>query len=285
MRLVRFRTPGSEAVEVGTLDINGIFRPHPDGEARPLDWDAIMAMPPVHPHNFRDFQAFETHAKNMRARQGLEMTADWYHFPAFYYSSTAMLYGHDADVPYPAHTRELDYALEVACVIGEPGRNIKAEYAHDHIVGYTILNNWNARDLERAELKVGLGPAKAKDFATSLGPWLTTPDELADRTIGAGAELRYDLTMIARVNGHEFSRGNLKTLHYTFAQMIARASDNCWLNRGDVIGSGTVGNGCLLELGAIETLGRWLQPNDVVELEVERLGVLRNRIVAMAQRP
>ncbi len=285
MRLVRFRTPGSEHVEVGMLDAEGIFTPHAGGEPRLLDWDAIMLLPPVQPHNFRDFYAFEQHVKTAMARRGREIVPEWYQFPVFYFSNTTSMYGHDADIPHPPYTRELDYELEVACVIGEPGRDIKAEYAHDHIVGYTILNDWSARDVQREEVKVGLGPAKAKDFATSLGPWLTTPDELADRAIGAGAELRYDLEMVARVNGQELSRGNLKTLHFSFAQMIERASASCTLNRGDVIGSGTVGTGCLLELGALETLGRWLGPNDVVELEVERLGVLRNRIVAMAQRP
>lgn len=132
------------------------------------------------------------------------------------------------------------------------------------------MNDWSARDVQREEMKVGLGPAKGKDFATSLGPWLVTPDELADRRAGD----RYDLTMVARINGREVSRGNLKDLHFSFGQMIERASRDCTLYPGEVIGSGTVGTGCLLETGAAP----WLQPGDVVELEVERLGTLTNTV-------
>ena len=141
------------------------------------------------------------------------------------------------------------------------------------------MNNWTARDIERTELAIGLGPAKAKDFGTSVGPWIVTPDELADKSIGESSSLRYDLSMVARVNGKELSCGNLKDIHFTFEQMIARASEGVELRRGDLIGSGTVGSGCLLELGIEESLGRWLQVGDVVELEVERLGLLRNSIV------
>jgi len=274
MRLIRFRAPDSDVVQTGTaVDDRAISE---SGAAWPLD--AITLLPPVAPSTFRDFYAFEEHVKTARKRRGLDMVAEWYQFPVFYFSNTNALYGHEADIPYPAYTRELDYELEVACVIGKAGRDIRAQDADSHIAGYTILNDWSARDVQREEVKVGLGPAKGKDFATSVGPWLVTPDELADRALVSEAGLRYDLSMVARVNGCELSRGNLKSLHYPFAQMIARASQSCDLHTGDLIGSGTVGTGCLLELGAIETLGRWLQPGDVVELEVERLGVLRNRI-------
>jgi fumarylacetoacetate (FAA) hydrolase len=165
-------------------------------------------------------------------------------------------------------------------MIGREGRNIPPDAADEYIAGFTIMNDWSARDVQREEMKVGLGPAKGKDFATSLGPWLVTPDELADRREPAPARgetgargWHYRLEMVARVDGKEISRGNLADLYWTFAEMIAYASRDCTLYPGDVIGSGTVGTGCLLELGL-----PWLEPGQVVELEVERLGVLRNRV-------
>jgi fumarylacetoacetate (FAA) hydrolase len=142
------------------------------------------------------------------------------------------------------------------------------------VFGYSILNDWSARDLQRQEMAAGLGPAKGKDFATSLGPWIVTPEELAPHATGRPGV--YDLAMIARVNGQERSRGRWQDMHYSFGDLIARASADVWLLPGDVIGSGTVGTGCLLELTAGE--GPWLQEGDMVELEVEGLGVLRNRV-------
>jgi fumarylacetoacetate (FAA) hydrolase len=173
----------------------------------------------------------------------------------------------------PAATNELDFELELACVIGRAGRDIPVAGAESHVAGYTIMNDWSARDVQRQEMSVGLGPAKGKDFATSLGPTLVTPDELADRRRPDG---RYDLTMIARVNGEEVGRGNAGDIHWTFAQMIERASRDVELQPGDVIGSGTVGGGCLLELG--QEIHPWLEPDDEVELEIERIGRLRNRV-------
>jgi fumarylacetoacetate (FAA) hydrolase len=192
----------------------------------------------------------------------------------FYVTNHAAIYGPDDVIPYPVGSSALDYELEVACVIGRSGRDIEAEHAEDYIFGYTIYNDWSARDIQKQEMRVGLGPAKGKDFAQSFGPYLATPDELADRH--AGRPGVYDLEMVARVNGEERSRGNWKDLYWSFGQMIERASAGVTLYPGDVIGSGTVGTGCLLELTRAQ--GPWLQPGDVVELEVERLGVLRNRI-------
>jgi fumarylacetoacetate (FAA) hydrolase len=173
----------------------------------------------------------------------------------------------------PPATEALDYELEVAAVIGNDCSDVSATEAWDCVAGLTIMNDWSARDLQRQEMAVGLGPAKGKDFATSLGPYLTTLDELDDRLRGD----RHDLSMIARVNGRELSSGNLAALYWTFPQMIEHASRGTVLRCGDVIGSGTVGTGCILELGP-ENTGGWLQPGDVVELEVQRLGVLRNRV-------
>jgi fumarylacetoacetate (FAA) hydrolase len=222
---------------------------------------------------FRDFYAFENHVKTARARRGLEMIPEWYDFPVFYFSNPSAVYGDGNTIPYPHGAEWLDYELEVAAIIGKQGINIPVHEAETYIAGYTILNDWSARDVQRKEMAVGLGPAKGKDFATSLGPTLVTPDKLEDRRSGKG----YDLTMVARVNGKELSRGNWNTLYFSFTEMIARASENVMLYAGDVIGSGTVGTGCILELGP-ETVGGWLKVGDVVELEIERLGVLKNTI-------
>jgi fumarylacetoacetate (FAA) hydrolase len=200
--------------------------------------------------------------------------AEWYQFPVFYFSNPNAIFGPGEVIPQPAYTQEMDYELEVACVIGRPGVDIPVEQAEEYIFGYTIMNDWSARDIQRLEMRVGLGPAKGKDFATSLGPWIVTPDELAD--CAAGRPGVYDLNMAARVNGKECSRGNWKDLFFSFGEMIARASAGTYLLPGDVIGSGTVGSGCLLEL--TKGQGPWLQPGDLVELEIERLGNLTNRV-------
>jgi fumarylacetoacetate (FAA) hydrolase len=217
--------------------------------------DEIDLRPPVlHPPAVRDFYAFEQHVKTARALRGLEVPPEWYEIPVFYFSNPAAIYGPEEAIPRPPDTAELDYELEVAAVIGADGR----------IGGFTVMNDWSARDLQRAEMKVGLGPAKGKDFATSLGPVLVTPDEF-DGSTGA---------MVARVNGEERSRGNLADLYHSWEAIVAQAAKNTRLRPGDVLGSGTVGTGSILEQGD----GRWLQPGDVVELEVEGIGVLRNRI-------
>lgn len=229
-----------------------------------------LAAPLPQPRTIRDFYAFEAHVKTARERRGLGMIPEWYHFPVFYFSNPNAVFGPGEAVPCPRASAMLDYELEVAAVIGREGRDIAADEAHHYIAGYLIMNDWSARDLQREEMKVGLGPAKGKDFATSLGPWLVTPDELADRWDGA----RHRLEMVARINGREVGRGNLADLHFTFGQMIERASRDCTLYPGEVLGSGTVGTGCLLETEAAP----WLVPGDVVELEVERLGVLTNTV-------
>jgi 2-keto-4-pentenoate hydratase/2-oxohepta-3-ene-1,7-dioic acid hydratase in catechol pathway len=240
--------------------------------------DTPLLAPIPRPNNVRDFYAFEQHVKTARALRGAEMIPEWYQIPVFYFSNPDAIYGPDAPVPVPQETAELDYELELACVIGQEGRDIPAEQAMDYVAGFMVMNDWSARDVQRLEMKMNLGPAKGKDFATSLGPWLVTPDEFEDRREGTGADTRYRLDMVARVNGKEYSRGNAAALTHTFAQMIAFASRDVWLKPGDVIGSGTVGTGCILELRP-ETVGGWLKAGDVVEMEIERLGVLRNQVV------
>jgi fumarylacetoacetate (FAA) hydrolase len=236
----------------------------------------VRSGPPAHPPSIRDFYAFEAHVATARRARGLDMVAEWYDAPAFYFSNPHSVIGPDDPVAAPPGCEELDYELEVAAVIGAEGSDLHPDDAERHIAGFTIMNDWSARDLQRNEMKVGLGPAKGKDFATSLGPWVVSPDELADRRSGNA----YDLTMTARVNGVEYSRGNLADLHWSFGELLAQASRGTRLVPGDVIGSGTCGTGCVLELSLVHGTERypWLQPGDVVELEVERLGVLRNTV-------
>lgn len=249
-----------------------------------------LRAPIPEPPSVRDFYAFEQHVKTARAKRNLGMIPEWYEIPVFYFSNPAAINGPDDVIAYPKGTHRLDYELEIACVIGKWGKDIPVEEAANYIAGYTIMNDWSARDLQRKEMLMSLGPAKGKDFATSLGPWLVTPDELAGKRSGSGATERYDLTMLARVNGQELSRGSFKDIYYSFPQLIAHASTNTWLKPGDVIGSGTVGTGCLLELTpppdaptapgspiSREQL-RWLQRGDSVEMEIEGLGILRNTI-------
>lgn len=242
---------------------------------------ADLLSPIPTPPSVRDFYAFEQHVKAARARRKAEMIPEWYQIAVFYFSNPAAIQGPEADVPYPADSQELDFELEIAAVIGQEGRDIPAAEATPYIAGYMVMNDWSARDLQREEMKMNLGPAKGKDFATSLGPWLVTPDELDDRRSGSGADERYDLTMLGRINGREISRANFRDIYFTFAQMIEQASRHVTLRVGDVIGSGTCGTGCILELGPENV--PWLKPDDVVEMEIERLGVLRNQIVAEGQ--
>ena len=239
--------------------------------------EVVLLAPMPDPPTLRDFYAFEQHVKAGRTKRGLEMLPEWYEIPTFYFSNTSEISGPDAHVPYPLGSQKLDFELEIACVIGREGKNIALEEASDYIAGYTIMNDWSARDFQRMDTWLGLGPGKGKDFATSLGPCLVTLEELTSRRSGCGASERYDMTMLARINGKEVSRGNFKDIYYSFPQMIVRASRNARLRVGDVLGSGTVGTGCLFELGT--TVHRWLQPDDVVELEIDGIGVLRNRIV------
>jgi fumarylacetoacetate (FAA) hydrolase len=240
--------------------------------ADPVPAESVRLLAPIRrPPSLRDFYAFEQHVRTARERRGLEMNPDWYELPVFYFSNPNTILGPDDEVPRPA-TEALDYELEVAAVVGEDAADLDAAAALDVIVGYTIFNDFSARDLQRREMALGLGPAKGKDFASALGPYLVTPDELA------GTPDRPQATMVARVNGEEWSRGELADIHHSFPELVAYASRDSKLRAGDVIGSGTVGTGCILELSLTHGEERfpWLAPGDVVELEVEGIGVLRN---------
>ncbi|MEH7254658.1 fumarylacetoacetate hydrolase family protein [Neobacillus niacini] len=235
--------------------------------------DVTLLAPLPAPKSFRDFYAFEQHVKSARENRGLQMIPEWYQLPVFYFSNHLAIKGPEENIPLPNDCNWLDYELEVACVIGKQGRNISAAEADNYIFGYCILNDWSARDLQRKEMKVGLGPAKGKDFATSIGPWIITKDEMENCRSGKA----FDVSMKAKVNGVLLSEGNMKDIFYSFAEMIERASAGVTLYPGEIIGSGTVGTGCILELGT--EVHRWLQPGDVIELEIDKLGVLKNTIV------
>ncbi len=246
--------------------------------ARPAA-DMILLPPLPNVLSLRDFYGFEEHVRNVFRLRGKSIPHAWYQMPVFYYGNPFTVIGPDQALTVPDSGIALDYECEVAWVIGRQGRNIDPEHAEEYIAGYTIMNDWSLRDVQSEEMQAGLGPAKGKDFATTLGPALVTPDELEDRRIGSGTGLGYDLAMTARVNGVETSRGSLKDLHWTIAQMIARASQDVTIFPGEVMVTGTVGTGCLLEGGAQES-GEWLKAGDLVELEVERLGRLSTPIIA-----
>jgi fumarylacetoacetate (FAA) hydrolase len=244
----------------------------------PLDASALRFGPPIlAPPTFRDFYAFERHVGTMWKRRDMEIPEAWYRLPIFYFSNTSEIRGPGEPVWSPRGSEELDYELEVAALVDTPVRDLDAARGEEAIGGYTILNDWSARDLQREETTVRLGPAKGKDFASSIGPWLVTPDELDDARSGKG----FDLAMTASVNGTELSRGSWASAHFSFGEMVERASADVRLRPGDLLGSGTVGTGCLLEIRD-ETLGRYLQPGDTVTLGIERLGELTAPVV---QRP
>ncbi|PFA68366.1 fumarylacetoacetase [Bacillus sp. AFS015802] len=234
--------------------------------------DVTLQSPIPRPVSIRDFYAFEEHVKTARKRRGLDVVPEWYDIPVFYFSNHLAVKGPLDHIETPADCEWLDYELEIACVIGKEGRNISKADAEDYIYGYFIMNDWSARDIQKHEMKVGLGPAKGKDFATSFGPYLVTGDELESYRRGD----RFDLSMTAKVNGELLSQGNYQDIYFTFADMIERASKDVTLYPGEVIGSGTVGTGCILELGPEKH--PWLKPGDTVELEITGLGVLRNSI-------
>lgn len=257
-------------------DLIDSFVPREEEDAAVLDATDLVFGPPIlRPSSMRDFYAFEGHVRTMWDRRGGEVPETWYRLPIFYFSNVSEIRGPDDPISCPAASGELDYELEVAALIDTPAIDLPPDRAEEAIGGYTIFDDWSARDLQREETVVRLGPAKGKDFASSIGPWLVTPDELATARRDKG----YDLDMTATVNGTETSRGRWSDAQFSFGDMIARASADARLRPGDLIGSGTVGTGCLLEVRD-RTLGRYLEPGDEVVLAVERLGRLRNPIVA-----
>lgn len=255
------------------------FEPRGDDDSALLDSaDLAFGSPVLRPTSVRDFYAFERHVGTMWSRRGQEIPEAWFRLPIFYFSNVSEVRGADEPVWAPRGSSELDYEMEIAALIDTPALGLDAARGEEAIGGFMIMNDWSARDLQRDETTVRLGPAKGKDFATTFGPWLVTPDELADKRSGKA----YDLACTADVNGTILSRGNLNAIHHSFGAMIERASADARLVPGDVIGSGTVGGGCLLEIKDESGFGRYLQPGDRVTIKVERLGELSAPVI---QRP
>lgn len=222
-----------------------------------------VVAPLPNPPSLRDFIAFEEHIAATSNRRGQPIPPEWYKMPVYYKGNPRTIIGPDQELTWPLETTKLDYELELACVIGSRGQDVVERDAPAFIAGYSIMNDFSARDIQFQEMACRLGPAKGKDFATAMGPCLVTPDEIPD--LG-------NLTMVARVNGEEWSRGRFGSIHWSFPQMIAHVSRGEAIYPGDVLGSGTVGGGCGLEWD------RYLQPGDLVELEIQPIGVLRTRI-------
>ena len=261
------------------------FQPRDEDDDAVLDAADLVFGPPIlDPPSLRDFYAFERHVRTMWERRGGEVPEAWYRLPIFYFGNTSEMRGPGESIAAPRDSAELDFELEVGVLIDTPARDLSEALGEQAIGGYTILNDWSARDLQRDETTVRLGPAKGKDFATSIGPWLVTPDELADARSGKGFAL--DGVASVRVpdgNLVEVARTSWSTIAFSFGEMLSRASADVRLRPGELIGSGTFGGGCLLE-SREATLGRWLEPGDEVLLSVERLGELRSPIVQRVDR-
>ena len=259
------------ALEAGTAALS----------APPVPAAEVRLLPPLAAPTVRDFVAFEEHVEGVAASvgDGTGVVPEWYQAPTFYFTNPYALIGAHDDVPVPPGSQLLDFELEVAVVVGRDGASLSPEQAVDHVFGYSVLNDWSARDLQRREMKVSLGPAKGKDSATTLGPWLVTADELEPYRDADGF---LALDMRVSVNGIEVGQDLLSNMGWPFEHLIAYASRGTQVRAGDVLGSGTCGNGgCLAELWGRrgELSPPPLQPGDVVEMTVEGIGAIRNRVV------
>jgi len=259
-----------------------------ENKSRALDQIELLAPVPF-PTSCRDGYAFRQHVAAARRNRKVDMIAEFDQYPIFYLTNHLAITGPGEVRCMPDHFEKLDFELEAAIVICKHGRNIRAEEADEYIGGIMIMNDWSARRLQMEEMLLNLGPAKGKDFATSIGPWLVTLDELQQFEIPAKeghVGKNWNLKMTCTVNGQRVSEGNLGDMDWTFAEIIERASYGVDLHPGDVIGSGTVGTGCFLELNGTGKLNdpnyieQWLQAGDVVDMEIEALGVLNNTVVA-----
>lgn len=246
-----------------------------------------LLAPVPYPSSCRDGYAFRQHVATARRNRKVDMIAEFDQFPIFYFTNHNAVQGPGEVVCMPDHFEKLDFELEIAVVVGKKGRNITAEQADEYIAGYTIMNDLSARTLQMEEMKLNLGPAKGKDFSTVIGPWLVTPDELSSYLVPAKqghTGNTYDLAMSCKVNGRQVSAGNARDMDWTFAEIIQRCAYGADILPGDVIGSGTVGTGCFLELNGTGLLNdpdyqvQWLQPGDDIEMDIAGLGTLRNEI-------
>jgi fumarylacetoacetate (FAA) hydrolase len=271
--------------DVGMKELVTIEKWARDNIAGDASWvvpgHAALRSPIPRPTSMRDGYAFRQHVEAARRNRGLEMIPEFDQIPIFYFTNHQAVYG-PGEIPVrDLHCDKLDFELECAIVIGKKGRNISVAEADSYIAGFMVMNDWSARALQMEEMKLNLGPAKGKDFATSLGPWLVTRDELAAHRISTPFGDTYDLAMKCVINGKDVSVGNVKDMSWTFAQIIERVSYGVTLYPGDVIGSGTCGTGCFLELNGSKVYepAWWLQPGDVVECSIDGLGTLSNVIV------
>ena len=251
------------------------------------DIEDITLLPIIpKPTSFRDAYAFRQHVETSRKNRGVDMIAEFDEFPVFYFSNHNAMFADGEEIKLmPDHFEKLDYELEFAIVIGKGGKNILCKDADNHIAGFFILNDISARTLQMKEMKLNLGPAKGKDFANIIGPYLVTPDELESKSIHTPFGKKYDLDMKCFINGELLSEGNAKDMNWTFSEIIERASYGVELFAGDVIGSGTVGTGCLLELNGTgkrenpEYIPKWIQDGDEIEMQIDGLGKITNKIV------
>jgi len=247
----------------------------------------LIILPTIpNPTSFRDAYAFRQHVSTSRENRGLPMIPEFDEFPVFYFSNHNAMFGDQQEIELlPDHFHKLDYELEFAIVIGKGGKNILTKDADNHIAGFCILNDLSARKLQMDEMKLNLGPAKGKDFANVLGPYLVTIDELESKSIKTSNGKKYDLNMKCFLNGELLSKGNAKDMNWTFAEIIERASYGVELFPGDIIGSGTVGTGCLLELNGTAKknnpnyIEQWIVDGDEIQMEIEGLGKITNKII------
>lgn len=261
-------------------------------ENKPYDFQSVqnpvLLAPVPHPPSLKDGYAFRQHVETMRKNRGAEIAPEFDQFPIFYFSNHNAVFGPGEILAEKDHFEKLDFELEIAVVIGKRGMNIPSDKADDYILGYMIWNDWSARLLQTEEMTLSLGPAKGKDFANSFGPFLVTKDELSSKKISTKEGDQYDLRMQAKHNGKLISDGSSKTMHWTFAQIIERVSYGAEIFPGDIIGSGTVGTGCFAELNSTgmvlakakgdDFTPTWIKPGDEIELLVEGLGSLKNKV-------
>ncbi len=247
-----------------------------------------MLAPVPHPTSCRDGYAFRQHVASARRNRGVEMIAEFDQYPIFYFTNHNAVFGEGEITIEKDHLQKLDFELEWAAVIGKRGKNVQSKDADDYIIGYTIMNDWSARTMQMEEMLLNLGPAKGKDFATTIGPWLVTKDELEQYKIDTPFGAQYNLEMKAFHNGKQVSAGNTKDMTWTFAEIVERCAYGVEIFPGDVIGSGTVGTGCYLELNgtwALEAKAKgethtpiWVEAGDTFTLEITGLGILENTI-------
>ena len=258
--------------KLSIFDFNSkIFKDH-ISEFHQVKGEYDLLVPLKEINQVRDFYAFEEHVKNSRKNRGLEMNPFWYEIPIYYYTNKEALISGGKKIAKPDFTRQLDLEVEIGIIIGKDGKNIKSDQALEYVYGLTLMNDWSARDLWRKEATLNLGPSKSKDFATSVGPYITTKDEIMDRWNGRTFDIRVD----SSINGQPFSSSNMNDMYFSIGKLIEYCAMDSYLKRGDILMTGTMAGGCLFEKDDPET--RWLQKGDVVEIRSETLGILKNEV-------